>query len=116
MHGGISIKLWAFLSARKLLEIVFFLLVIKSLIKSNYPKSTFTHSEPPNHTFPKNSNRIPKEFLKNSDRILKEFNKKSKSETPNHKSPKNSQKNSQKIQHLHKQAHTHTTKMHNVLK
>ena len=40
--------------------------VIKSLIKSNYPKSIPTHSEPPNHT-------IPKEFLKNSQRIPKEI-------------------------------------------
>ena len=42
-----------FLSARKrqlalLVIVIFFsLLVIKSLIKSNYPKSTPTHSEPP---------------------------------------------------------------------
>ena len=63
-----------FLSARMrqlaLLQIVFFsLLVIKSQIKSNYPKSTPTHSEPPKHTFPKNSNTIPIQFLKNSLRI-----------------------------------------------
>ena len=56
-----------FLSARKrqfaLLVIVFFsLLIIKSLIKSNYTKSTPTHSEPPNHTSQKDCNRIPKKF------------------------------------------------------
>ena len=64
--------------------------VIKSMIKSNYPKSTPTHSEPPNHTSPKNSNRISKEFTKmhrkfpnqnhlimNPKRVLKEFPKNS---------------------------------------
>ena len=51
----------------------FSLSTLKSLIKSNYPKSTPTHSESSNHTSPKNSNRIPKEFPKNSQRILKKF-------------------------------------------
>ena len=62
----------------------FSLLLIKSLIKSNYQNSTPTNSEPPNHTFSKNSNKIPEEFPKNSDRILKEF-------------PKNFLKNPQKF-------------------
>ena len=47
----------------------YFLLVIKSQIMSNYPKSTPTHSEPPKYTSPKNSNTIPIQFLKNSQRI-----------------------------------------------
>ena len=68
-----------FLSVRKrqlaLLVIVFSLSIIKSLIKSNYPESTTTHSETPNHPYPKNSNTFPKEFCKNSQRIPLEFSK-----------------------------------------
>ena len=48
-----------------------------SLIMSNYPKSTSTHSDLPNIL--KNPNRIPKEFPKNSQRIPKEFPKNSQS-------------------------------------
>ena len=68
-----------------------------SLIKSNYPKSTSTHSELPNilknpnripKEFPKNSQRIPKEFPKYSDRIHKQFTNNFQIRTPNHKSLK----------------------------
>ena len=83
----ITSKLWNihFLSARKsqlaLLVIAFFfksLLVFKSLIKSNYSKSTPTHSEPPS----------------DSDKIFKEFTKSFQIRTPppQPKSTKNSQK------------------------
>ena len=79
----VKIHPFLFLSARKrqlaLLVIVFLVLVLvlKSLINSNYPKSTPTHSEPPtihpqriSIEFPKNSQRIPKEFQKNSQENL----------------------------------------------
>ena len=71
------------------LLVIVFLLVIKSQIMSNYPKSTPTHSEPPKYTSPKNSNTIPIQFLK----IPKEF--------PNSqripKFPKNSQRMPEKF-------------------
>ena len=44
----------------------FSLLISKSLINSNYPKSTPTHSEPPSIHL----QSIPVEFLKNSQRHL----------------------------------------------
>ena len=85
----ITSKLWNihFLSARKsqlaLLVIAFFLNPCRflSLIKSNYSKSTPTHSEPPSH-----SDKIFKEFIKsfqirtplpnqNQQRIHKKFPK-----------------------------------------
>ena len=103
-----------FLSARMrqlALLVIVFLLVIKSQIMSNYPKSTPTHSEPPKYTSPKNSNTIPIQFLKNSQRIP-EFPKNSRipKEFPNSqripkfpnsqripKFPKNSQRMPEKI-------------------
>ena len=49
---------------------VFSLFLIKSLIKSNYPKSTFRHLfRTPQPYITKNSLRIHKEFPKNSQKI-----------------------------------------------
>jgi hypothetical protein len=69
-------------SSSALLVIVFFLVLsLSPLIKSNYPKTTPSHSEPTNQKSQKNSDRIPQEFTKNSQ-----------IRTSNHTSPKNSQR------------------------
>ena len=79
-----QLEFWWFFKrdlARALLRIWFVLVLVSPKsqklhhFKSKLPKIN-TYSEPPNHTSPKNSNRIIKEFPNNSDRIPKQFQKK----------------------------------------
>ena len=72
----------------------FSLLLIKSLINSNYPKSISTHSEPPNHTSPKNSHRIPQRIPKEFPKISKRIHKKIPNQNRQPYNPKEITKNS----------------------
>ena len=63
----------------------------QSLLYYSLPKMNTYTFRTPNHTFPKNPDRIPKEFQKNSDRILIKFPRNS------DRIPIEFQKNSDKI-------------------